>query len=100
MKDIKLSQEDFGLLAIYAIRYCHGRMSYAPSQVMRILRPHLQEISDKDLGVMINDCDYQAITQMYGDMKIDKPDWLRWKDDLEAERKRRNGQQRTHMQTY
>lgn len=87
--DITLSQKDFGTLAICAIRYCHGRMSYMPGMVRDIIRPNLCKISDKDLSVMIEDCKHQATFEMYGDEKIDKPGWIEWENELKAERERR-----------
>ena len=86
---IKLQIEDFSSLAICAIRYCHGRMTYMPDLVRNIIRPHLKELSDKDLNVMIEDCDFQERMQLYGDERIDKPGWLRWKSELIEERERR-----------
>lgn len=86
---INISQNDFGTLCICAIRYCHGRQTYMPSLVLGICKPHLKELSDKTLGVMIEDCDFQERTHLYGDERIDKPDWMRWRDALLAEKKRR-----------
>ena len=88
--DITLSQSDFGTLAICAIRYCHGRQTYMPDTVRGIIRPNLERISDKDLGVMIEDCKFQRQTQTYGDEKIDKPGWIEWENELKAESERRN----------
>lgn len=85
----RLEKDDFGTLAICAVRYCHGRQTYMPDLVRRIVRPRLQELSDKDLNVMIEDCDFQDRMNLYGDECIDKPGWLRWKADLIAERERR-----------
>ena len=87
--EIKLSQEDFGTLAICAIRYCHGRQTYMPDFVRRIITPHLQEISDKDLSVMIDDCVFQRNMKLYGDERIDKPGWLKWQETLKEEERRR-----------
>ena len=84
-----ISQEDFGTLAICAIRYCQGRQTYMPDLVREIVVPHLPELSDKDLGVLIEDCAYQERMNMYGDKRIDKPGWIRWKEILLAEEKRR-----------
>lgn len=92
--DITLSQKDFGTLAICAIRYCHGRQTYMPDLVRDIVRPYLDRISDKDLGVMIEDCKYQATFEMYGDEKIDKPGWIEWENQLKAERERRSNDKR------
>ena len=88
--DITLSQSDFGALAICAIRYCHGRQTYMPDLVRDIVRPYFGRISDKDLNIMLEDCDFQRQTQMYGDERIDKPAWLKWHDELKAEKERRN----------
>ena len=85
-----ITQEDFGILAICAIRYCQGRQSYMPDLVRRILIPHLPDISDKDLGVMINDCEFQKDMNLYGDERIDKPGWLWWKELLLAEKEQRS----------
>ena len=88
-----ITQEDFGTLAICAIRYCQGRQTYMPDLVRGIIAPHLPDLSDKDLGVMIEDCEYQERKKLYGDERIDKPAWLRWKDILLAEKRRRKGEQ-------
>ncbi len=88
-----ITQEDFGTLCICAIRYCHGRQTYMPDLVRGIIVPRLPDLSDKDLGVMINDCDYQERFNLYGDERIDKPGWIRWKDTLLAEKQRREGAQ-------
>ena len=85
-----ITQKDFGTLAICAISYCHGRQTYMPSLVRDIVAPHLPDISDKDLCVMINDCEYQEQMRLWGDDRIDKPGWIRWKEILQAEKKRRD----------
>jgi len=90
-----ITQEDFGTLAICAIRYCQGRQTYMPDLVRGIVAPHLPDLSDKDLGVMIEDCGYQERMKLYGDERIDKPGWLRWKELLLAEKQRRTGD--THV---
>ena len=86
---INIDQEDFGTLCLCAIRYCHGRQTYMPSLIQGICKTYLKEFSDKTLNVMIEDCDFQERIRLYGDERIDKPDWLRWKDALLAEKKRR-----------
>lgn len=88
MNQITMSEEDFATLAICAIRYCHGRRTYMPSLVQGIVRGHLQELSDRNLHVMLKDCD--DMTEFdYGDPWIDKPYWLRFEEDLENEQLRR-----------
>ena len=86
---INMNEKDFSTLAICAIRYCHGRQTYMPDLVRDIVRPHLTELSGRDLNVMLEDCDFQERMHMYGDERIDKPGWLKWKEELTAEKERR-----------
>lgn len=88
---IDISQEDFGALAICAIRYCHGRQTYMPSLVQSICKAHLKEFSDNDIGVMLIDCERMNDFD-YGNPTIDKPGWLAWHEALEAEKERRNAE--------
>lgn len=85
-----MNTDDLGTLCICAIRYCHGRMSYMPDLVRSIVRPLLRELSDRDIYVMIDDCDFQDRCNLYGDELIDKPGWIEWKKELLNEKKRRN----------
>lgn len=85
----ELGQQDFGTLCICAIRYCHGRQTYMPDLVQEIVGAHLKELSDLDLTVMLDDCDFQERMRLYGDERIDKPGWLRWKEQLIREKQRR-----------
>jgi len=87
-----ITPTDFGTLAICAIRYCQGRQTYMPDLVREIVAPHLPDISDKDLGVLIDDCAYQERLNLYGDRNIDKPGWIRWKELLLTEKRRREGE--------
>jgi len=95
---INMNEENFATLAICAIRYCQGRQTYMTSLVLEIVGRHLTEISDMDLQVMINDCEYQARYDLYGDSRIDKPGWLRWKEILTAgkDRRQKNGEKVHH----
>lgn len=87
-KEIKLSLYDFATLAICAIRYCHGRQTYMPSLVQGIIRPHLSELEDRDLYVLLKDCEDMSDFD-YGDPVIDRPNWERWHEDLKEEKRRR-----------
>lgn len=51
---IDITPADFGTLAICAIRYCHGRMTYMPDIVRGIVRPYLGKISDKPRCTVMN----------------------------------------------
>jgi len=86
---VDINQEDFGTLCICAIRYCQGRRTYMPSLVREIIMPHLSELSDKDIGVMVDDCNYQRRYNLYGDKSIDLPGWLEWEQILFNEQKKR-----------
>lgn len=86
---IELSEEQFGILSICALRYCHGRRTYMPSLVQRIVGTHLSELSDKDIGVMVEDCQFQRRFNLYGD-DCDKVDWLKWEQKIIAENERRS----------
>ena len=82
---INIDQKDFGTLCICAIRYCHGRQTYMPSLVRRIITEQINNISDNDLNIMLDDCDFQMKFDLFGDEKIDKPGWLQWRQFLEDE---------------
>lgn len=89
MEKLEISQENLGTLLLCAIRYCQGRMSYMPSKVQGIGTMYLGKVSDDDLTVMIEDCEFQETMDLYGDKKIDKPGWIKWKKDLLNEHRRR-----------
>ena len=80
-----VDNEDFGTLAVCAIRYCRGRQTYMPTLVRDIVKKHISEISDKDLQVLINDCGYTLVWED----NIDPKGWADWKEMLIAEQKRR-----------
>lgn len=40
-------------------------------------------------GQRCNECDFQERCDLYGDERIDKPGWLKWKADLMKENERR-----------
>lgn len=84
-----MTAENFGTLCICAIRYCHGRQTYMPDLVRDIIRPHLTELNDNTLAVMIEDCGFQRRMNLYGDVLIDLPGWLTWEQELLAEKNRR-----------
>ena len=82
---MNIDNEDFGTLAVCSIRYCRGRQTYMPALVRGIIKGHLSEISDKDLHVLINDCDY---TLKFED-EIEPKEWAEWKAMLIAEQDKR-----------
>ena len=86
---INITQDKFGLLCICAIRYCQGRQTYMPDLVRKIVKSQINMISDKDLEIMLQDCDFQESFNLYGDERIDKPGWIEWKQFLIEERQKR-----------
>ena len=86
---IEINEEDFATLAICAIRYCHGRETYMPDLVRSIVRPHLQDLTERNLSVLVDDCRFQKTMNMYGDESIDKPGWLKWERELQNEMNKR-----------
>lgn len=86
--NLLISQEDFGTLCICALRYCHGRRTYMPSLVQEIVDGHLKELSDKDIKVIVEDCQFQRRMDLYGD-ECDKVDWLKWEQKVKDEFERR-----------
>ncbi len=85
---MKINNDDFGCLAVCAIRYCRGRQTYMPDLVRGIVKSHINGVTDKDLQVMINDCESQALWGDYGS-EHDKQEWLKWKDFLINEQRKR-----------
>ena len=84
-----MTSDNFGILAICAIRYCQGRQSYMPSLIQDIVITHLTELSDRDLHVMIEDCRTQEEMDLYGSETIDKPGWIKFRKALIDEQERR-----------
>lgn len=88
---INIEPQHLGTLCICAIRYCHGRQTYMPGMVQGIVGGLLKHLSDKDISVMLEDCEYQKRKGLYGDEAIDKPGWIAWKERLIEEKERRKG---------
>lgn len=87
----KIPQEDIETLMLCAVRYCHGRQSYMPTAVMSIVISGIKDVSDKTLNNLIKDCEYQKEYNLYGDERIDKPNWLSYHKLLLEEKARRSG---------
>lgn len=78
---VEISQEDFGTLCVCALRYCHGRRTYMPDLVQSIVKAHFKDLSDKDLGVIANDEQFQASANLWGD-PCDKTEWQKFYEAL------------------
>lgn len=86
---IKVDEQDFGTVCVCALRYAMGRETYMPVLVRDFVRPLLTRLPDKTLAVMIMDCEEQERMNMWGNDLIDKPSWMRWKQELLEEKERR-----------
>lgn len=86
---IDINEDDFDTLCICSIRYCMGRQTYLPTAVRKICNAYMSSFTDRTLRVMLKDCEEQESINNYGDEKIDKPGWVRWRDALIAEQQRR-----------
>ena len=86
---VKVDPEYFGTLCICAVRYCFGRQTYMPGMVQDIVLSHLEELSDRDIRVLLEDGEFQWRMDLYGDPTIDKPGWLRFWERVKAEAERR-----------
>lgn len=90
--NVRPSDEDFGAVLNCAIRYCLGRRSYMPGLVMDYITPLLSYISDRTLNCLHRDVsEAEQMGYGYGDPDIDKPRWMRFLADVEAEQGRRSG---------
>ena len=85
---MNITQDEFVLLCTCAIRYCHGRKTYMPYLVLDIVESHLNDIADRDIGVMYHDCNLMTESD-FGDPIIDKPNWNKWANTLKNELMRR-----------
>ena len=84
-----ICSENFGSILICAVRYALGRETYMPSIVIGFIRPLISKINNKTLFVLERDV---RESKSYGDPKIDKPDWLVFLAELQAEiQKRKDG---------
>lgn len=88
-KTTKIEQGDLGTLMICALRYCHDERSYISYLVQGICRAHLQQISDKDLQVMINDCASRCDTEKYEFPISSIMGWIGFYYVLQEEKRRR-----------
>ena len=86
---INIEPKHLGTLCVCAIRYCQGRQTYMPGVVQGIVGGLLRHLSDEDVCVMLEDCEYQERQCLYGDEAIDKPGWIAWKERLIEEEERR-----------
>lgn len=79
-------KENFEIIFVCAVRYCIGRQTYMPRLVQRLIKPMLPELEAGTLIVMRNDI---RTAGYWGDETIDKPGWMQFLADIEAELEKR-----------
>lgn len=84
-----LNHDDFGILAVCALRYAAIRKTEVPDAVIGIVREHIRELKNEDIIILWRDCERQRQTGRYGDPVVDKPSWLMWAEIVKAEKARR-----------
>lgn len=79
---IDISQKDFGTLCICALRYCHGRKTYMPSLVRKIVLGNKEKLCAADRFVILADKDFQQRMNLWGE-DVDKADWMKFYEEME-----------------
>jgi hypothetical protein len=79
----------FGAVLNCAVRYAIGRQSYMPGLVIDFITPLIPHLSNKTLWVFDHDTTNARWEGGYGDPRIDEPKWLKFREDVRAERLRR-----------
>ena len=76
----------------YAARYAIGRRTYAVQHVVSYIEPLVGELDDVTLRCIRNDIDEAAARDGgLGDKRIDAPEWLRLRQKVHDELKKRRG---------
>lgn len=78
---------DFNAVLVCAIRYCLGRKTYMPSVVTEFIWPLLPYLQQQTPAIIQRDI--KGATS-YGDDAIDKPIWMWFLYEIDAELQRRN----------
>lgn len=76
---IDLQDDNFGMMLNFAVRYCIGRMSYAPSETIRFIAPLLPYLNDRTLKCFDNDISERARQARNGKsfgMDFDQEMWM------------------------
>ena len=89
MNNLKLDTMEQRDMLIYSFRYSLSRMSVAPHTMADIIRKNLNNISTPDLKLFAREIEEAHKDNMLGMEDIDVPMWLRLRDDIETELKKR-----------
>lgn len=86
---INLQDDHFGAVLNWAVRYCLGRMTYAPSMTISFITPLLPYLNENAIRTFDQDIkDHIKYDRSFG-MECDKSDWMRFWDKVREEKARR-----------
>ena len=85
---IKTNDDNFGIILNCAVRYALGRQTYIPGVVIEFITPLLPQLSEQTLWRLDKDISDQA-EYGYGNETIDKPKWIKFHEQIKAERIKR-----------
>ena len=86
---IRLDDDDFGAVLNWAVRYCLGRMSYAPGQTIAFITPLLPYLSKKTLWCFDRDIEERKRDGWSFGMDFDEEAWMRFWGKVKEEIGRR-----------
>ena len=86
---IRLDDDNFGAVLNWAVRYCLGRMTYAPSMTIEFITPLLPYLSNRTIKVFDQDIEDQKRYGLGFGMDFDEETWMRFWDKVKEEIGRR-----------
>ena len=86
---IDLQDDNFGAVLNWAVRYCLGRMTYAPSMTVEFITPLLPYLNDRTLWCFDSDIEERKRHRESFGMECDEEMWMRFWGAVIAERERR-----------
>lgn len=90
---LKQTDEDFGTICVCAVRYCFGRETYMPSLVQDFVLRNFKYLNDNELKVMVDDINFSERINQLGDERIDKPNWIKFREKINSELEKRKAEQ-------
>ena len=86
---IDLQDDNFGAVLNWAVRYCLGRMTYAPSMTIEFITPLLPYLNNKTLWCFDEDIAERKRDGRSFGMDFDEERWMWFWEKVKAERARR-----------
>lgn len=87
---INLQDDNFGAVLNWAVRYCLGRMSYAPSMTVEFITPLLPYLNYRTLWCFDKDIEERKEDGYSFGMDFDEAMWMRFWEAVKDEMERRN----------